>query len=123
MDRRRSLLASRSRRSDGDRGPFPAHDRTAQLDPRARHVGESRIGARAPPGARFPTDPNQGDTEMRHPALALLALLAAALAPSSAFARPCGQASPCGPIALQGPLPAPFPAGDPLALPNIPGGG
>lgn len=55
--------------------------------------------------------------------LPLSFVFAAALAPSVASARPCGQAAPCPPIVLEGPIPTPFPAGDPLGNPNIPGGG
>lgn len=54
--------------------------------------------------------------------LALVAFVATG-APLIAVARPCGQQAPCGPIVLEGPIPAPFPAGDPLANPHIPGGG
>jgi len=43
--------------------------------------------------------------------------------PYVAAARPCGQQVPCEPIVLEGPIPVPFPADDPLAIPNIPGGG
>ena len=55
--------------------------------------------------------------------LPLVVFLAAALPPLGALARPCGQAAPCGAITLEGPIPTPFPAGDPSANPNIPGGG
>jgi hypothetical protein len=55
--------------------------------------------------------------------LPLVAFLAIASAPLVALARPCGQEVPCGPITLEGPIPTPYPAGDPLGLPNIPGGG
>jgi hypothetical protein len=55
--------------------------------------------------------------------LPLVACAAAALAPHAVLARPCGQAATCPSIALEGPIPAPSPASDPLANPNIPGGG
>jgi len=55
--------------------------------------------------------------------LPLLAFVAAALAPLAALARPCGQTTPCPAIVLEGPVATPFPAGDPLGLPSIPGGG
>jgi Alpha/beta hydrolase domain len=55
--------------------------------------------------------------------LPITAVLCAALLPFAATARPCGQAVACGSIVLEGPIPAPFPASDPLANPNIPGGG
>jgi hypothetical protein len=50
-------------------------------------------------------------------------LIGLTLHPVGALARPCGQAVPCGAIVLEGPIPVPFPPGDPLGLPNIPGGG
>jgi hypothetical protein len=60
---------------------------------------------------------------MLRSALALALPLVLCLYPKPGFARPCGQVVPCGPIVLEGPIPIPFPAGDPLGLPNIPGGG
>jgi hypothetical protein len=51
------------------------------------------------------------------------ALVTALALPLGAAARPCGQEVACAPIVLEGPVPVPFPATDPLGLPNIPGGG
>ena len=55
--------------------------------------------------------------------VAIAAALASAGVPLVASARPCGQASTCNPITLEGPIATPFPPGDPLGAPNIPGGG
>jgi len=55
--------------------------------------------------------------------VALAGLAVAMGDPLDAAARPCGQEVTCPPIVVEGPIPTPFPAGDPLGVPNIPGGG
>ncbi len=60
---------------------------------------------------------------MRHRFVAVAGLAVAMGLPFDASARPCGQEVGCASVVLEGPIPTPFPAGDPLGAPNIPGGG
>ena len=60
---------------------------------------------------------------MQQSLVRVAAIVAVVASPLGASARPCGQDAACPPITLEGPLPVPYPAADPLGLPNIPGGG